>query len=124
MAYPHFQQSVLPAIQAFDARIAALQESRRVSGAPGGAEKKPARKGAAEFALVSNPASAYPVFQTMIKSRNFTCEELIQILERLSETDLRLKSTGQNAALVIRTTIISICAMKQSGLRAEQTVCC
>jgi DNA polymerase III subunit delta len=125
MAYPHFQQSVLPAIQAFDARIAALQESRRVSGAPDdGTEKKRAGKGAAEFALVSNPANAYPVFQTMIKSRNFTCEELIQILERLSETDIRLKSTGQNAALVIRTTVISICAVKQSGLRAGQAVCC
>jgi DNA polymerase III subunit delta len=124
MAYPHFQQSVLPAIQAFDARIATLQESRRVSGPPDSTEKKGAGKGAAEFALVSNPANAYPVFQTMIKSRNFTCEELIQILERLSETDIRLKSTGQNAALVIRTTVISICAVKQSGLRAGQPVCC
>jgi DNA polymerase III subunit delta len=123
MAYPHFQQSVLPAIQAFDARIAALLESRRVYRTPGGTEKKPAGKGAAEFALVSNPANAYPVFQTMIKSQNFTCEELIQILERLSETDLRLKSTGQNAALVIRTTVISICAVKPSGLRAEQAIC-
>jgi hypothetical protein len=123
MAYPHFQQSVLPAIQAFDARLAAFLESRRVSRALGGTEKKPAGKGAAEFALVSNPANAYPVFQTMIKSQNFTCEELIQILERLSETDLRLKSTGQNAALVIRTTVISICAVKPSGLRAEQAIC-
>lgn len=117
MAYPQFQKSVLPAIQAYDAHIAGqVRAPRGASSSQDGAGKKPgADKGAAELALASNPANAYPVFQTLIKSENYRRDELMEAMRWLSETDMRLKSTGQNAAMVLRTAVIAICAAKQPG---------
>ncbi|MBR9982068.1 MAG: DNA polymerase III subunit delta, partial [Desulfatitalea sp.] len=117
MGYPQFQSGVIAAIQAYDGRIAErVQAWPKPSAAPDdGGKKKGGPKGGMDLALASNPANAYPVFQTLSKSEKYGRKELIEALERLSEADMRLKSTGQNAALVLRTTIMAICAVRRAG---------
>lgn len=117
MGFPQFQQRVLPAIQAYDTQIAEqVRGAVHAASIPADADKRSGKdKGVSELALASNPANAYPVFQTLVKSGNYQRTELMDALEWLSEADLRLKSTGQDGAMVIRTAVMTICAGRRSG---------
>ncbi len=109
MSYAQFQQSVMPAVQAYDAHTRETLDQWN-SGRPD--DTPMAKKGplkSTEFALAPNPNSAYPVYQTLLKSEKFTLHELVAALETISQSDVRLKSTGQDPALVIKKTIADIC---------------
>ncbi len=108
MSYAQFQQSVMPVIQAYDTHTRETLDQWN----SGNQEIPKGKKGPlknTEFALASNPNSAYPVYQTLLKSEKYTLHELVAALEILSQSDVRLKSTGQDPALVIKKTIADIC---------------
>ncbi|RJQ81941.1 MAG: hypothetical protein C4519_08350 [Desulfobacteraceae bacterium] len=110
MAYPQFQNEVLPAVQAYDAQVdeqmhrwtenASATESK---GSPG------AKKDGFDLALASNPGNAYPLYQTLLKSENFQLSELVQAMIDLNQTDGLLKSTGQDPAVLMKKLLMAIC---------------
>lgn len=114
MVYAQFQNSVVSAIQAYDAYVA----SRVVDWQAGstdpnvnvGKGKKGAKKEGAELVLAPNPSNAYPVYQTLLKSHNYGYQELIKILMDISDVDVKLKSTGQDAGLLMKHLVLSICS--------------
>lgn len=114
MAYSQFQNSVMPAVQAYDTHMAnqaAQWDSILQPSSP--KQKKGAKGGGLDLALASNAGSAYPVYQTLLKSDNFTRGELPTIMVRLSETDLKLKRSGQDPVLLIKQLILSLCTPVQ-----------
>lgn len=109
MTYPQFQKTVMPAIMAYDdhsrEQTAGWHEAL-IKREEKGRDKK---REIQDVALAANPKSPYPVYKTLVKSDNYTMEELVQSLGLLNRADLRLKSTGQDAAMVVRKTIMEIC---------------
>ena len=61
----------------------------------------------------------YAVYMTLKQSHNFTLAELIQALELLLDTDIRLKSSGQNAKVVLEHAVLSICVAPESVAPGE-----
>jgi DNA polymerase-3 subunit delta len=51
----------------------------------------------------------YAIYMTLKQSHNYTLEELIGALELLLDTDIRLKSTGQNPKMVLEHAVLGIC---------------
>jgi len=72
-----------------------------------GKKKKP--RTATDLVIAKNPKNPYPVYQMLLKSERFAMDELIAVLELLSQTDLSLKSTGQNPRLLLERLILFIC---------------
>jgi DNA polymerase III subunit delta len=103
ISYPQFQSEVLPALQAFDAR---LSQQVHQWGAHGG--EPAARKEGADLALATNPGNAYPIYQTLLKSEKYPLGELVQAMTELNQTDMRLKSTGQDPALQMKRLVMKI----------------
>ncbi|MBF0303145.1 MAG: DNA polymerase III subunit delta, partial [Desulfamplus sp.] len=56
--------------------------------------KSSADKNSTDLIIASNPKSAYPVYQTFLKSDRFSINELAAIMAELSEADYRLKSSS------------------------------
>lgn len=111
IAYPQFQSSVLPAIQSFDAQVAGqlADWQKDELPKPAGKGKKGAKKGGSELALAPNPSNAYPVYQTLLKSDNYGYSDLVRIMAEISQVDLKLKSSGQDAALLMKHLVMRIC---------------
>ncbi len=111
MAYPQFQNAVLPAIQSFDAQtgnqLAGWQKDTPEPSSRKG--KKGTKKAGAELALAPNPSNAYPVYQTLLKSDNYGYDELIRIMVELSIVDVKLKSSAQDPALLMKHLVMKIC---------------
>lgn len=107
VSYQQFQQRVLPAIQAYDDDV-----ERRLLPWPAASKKPKSTAGKAagsDTRLAPSPKNPYPIYQTLLKSGNFTRQELIAAMGLLNEADVRLKSTGQDPALVIKKLIVDIC---------------
>lgn len=111
LTYPQFQKAAMPGIQAFDAQMQqqaeTWQEGQAVESS--GKGKKGAKKGNIELALAPNPGNAYPVYQTILKAEKFSLRELVQTMADLSDADARLKSSGQDAILLIKRLVMTIC---------------
>ena len=102
--YGQFKNSIMPAVQKYDRDILnQLQEwddtlskkrgmNKSRSEKVGKKKKKPA---ATDLVIAKNSQNPYPVYQMLLKSEKFTTNELIAAFEKLSEADLRLKSTRQ-----------------------------
>lgn len=112
MPFPQFQNTVLPALQAYDALIAAQTDAWQAPDAQEDKARKGSKRESLDLALASNPGNAYPIFQTLLKADNFGRKELANAMVRLSETDLRLKSSGQDAAMVMKNLIMAICGIQ------------
>jgi DNA polymerase-3 subunit delta len=59
--------------------------------------------------LLTSNVHPYPLYKTLQQSHNYTLEELIGALELLLDTDIRLKSSGQNAKMVLEHAVLGIC---------------
>ena len=59
--------------------------------------------------IAPNPKSAYPVYQTFIKSDNYSMNELARALIELGELDFALKSSSTAPDVLIENMIIRIC---------------
>jgi len=116
--YGQFRNSIMPAVQEYDRDILnQLQEwdellSKNGETKPSGSEKvrkKKKKPPATDLVIAKNSQSSYPVYQMLLKSEKFTTHELMAAFEKLSEADLRLKTTRQNPKLVLEHAILSIC---------------
>jgi DNA polymerase-3 subunit delta len=104
MGYPQFQQTVMPAIQAYDEAT-----GKQVAGWQGHQDSEKVKNEASDLRLAPSPKNAYPVFQTLLKSERYTRQDIINGLILLNEADVRMKSSGQDAALIIKKAIADIC---------------
>jgi DNA polymerase-3 subunit delta len=116
--YGQFKSSIMPAVQIYDRDI--LDQLREWDGmllknvgmdkprSEKVREKKP-KPVATDLVIAKNSQNPYPVFQMLLKSEKFTTDELIAAFEKLSEADLRLKSTRQSKKLVLEQAILGIC---------------
>ncbi|MGD8837669.1 MAG: hypothetical protein PVJ84_06850 [Desulfobacteraceae bacterium] len=113
MTYPQFQRSVMPAIVAHDRQLNEQSAGwgEMVTDIP--AKGRRSKKKPLEVTLAANPKSPYPVYQNMVKADKFTLQELVDAMAGLNQTDLRLKSTGQDAAMVLKKTIMGICSVEK-----------
>ncbi len=59
--------------------------------------------------IASNPKNAYPVYQTFLKSDNFSAKELAVALIAIGELDFILKSSSGDQDVLIENLIIKIC---------------
>jgi DNA polymerase-3 subunit delta len=59
--------------------------------------------------LLTSNAHPYAVYMTLKQSDNYTFEELVGAMEGLLDTDIRLKTSGQNAKIVLEAAILRIC---------------
>ena len=118
MKFGQFKNSVMPSIQAFDRDLLKQLEtwdsmiSKDADKDNQGAMKKGEKKRSktvTDLVIAKNPNNPYPVYQMLLKSEMFTTDELIATLESLSQSDLRLKSTGQKPRLILEKAILSIC---------------
>jgi DNA polymerase III subunit delta len=114
MPYAQFQSGVMPAIADFDRRVReiTLEWHASTDNAPGG--KSGDAKTSHDVVLAPNANNPYPVYQTLLKSEKYTRQELLKAMLLLNQADLRLKSSGQDAALVLDKTVIEICGETES----------
>ncbi|MDJ0809564.1 MAG: hypothetical protein QNJ01_05645 [Desulfobacterales bacterium] len=114
-SYPQFQQQVVPAIKAYDARLrdqlAAWQPSLQPDAAVKGKTKRASKqkKISSDLSMMGKSRSPYPVYRTLVKSEHFTRRELTAALGAAGEADRRLKRTGPGGRLLLEQVIIGIC---------------
>lgn len=111
--YPQFQKSVMPAVVQFDRelleRVSAWETALAAAPAEGRKKKSPAKAGT-DLVLARNPASPFPVYQTLKKAERFTRTELLLALQALGEADVRLKSSGLHPRLILERVVWQICS--------------
>ena len=105
--FDQFQRAVMPAIKEYDNDLLSRLEDwgSMLSKNIKAVKSKPA----ADLLLAQNLNNPYPVYQMLLRSEKFTTNELIEELKRLSEADLRLKSTGENPKIILEKVIFHIC---------------
>jgi len=67
-----------------------------------------------ESALLTSNVHPYAVYMTFRQSSNYTMRELTMALELLLDTDIRLKTYGQEAKFVLENAILRICGDKDT----------
>jgi DNA polymerase-3 subunit delta len=117
LSYNVFQQSVMPAIVAYDQELLKILdgwESQRLpSGdtakAPARGKGKTKKKIQTDLLLARNPKNAYPIYQLLKKSEHYSKSELLAAVGLLSETDAQLKLSGQDPKLILERLVFRIC---------------
>lgn len=71
-----------------------------------------------ELAMAPNPKSAYPVYQTFLKSDRFSLAELVDILTALADLDARLKTGTDHPVIRLEQVILRICKKRTEPLGA------
>jgi DNA polymerase-3 subunit delta len=109
MTFPQFKAGPFKAVQADDAVFASLTEAWDSLLNPLAEGKKRKKAATSDLVLAKNPKSPFPVFQTLKKADNFSIEALTSAMIDLSQTDLRMKSTGQDPRILLETFLIGLC---------------
>jgi len=117
LAYPHFQSHVMSAVQEYDKMLINQLEEWENMISPdddseeNGKKKKGKKKSnpVTDLIIAKNPGNAYPVYQMFLKSERFSKNALFDAVETLSNADIKLKSTGQNAKMILEKAIFRIC---------------
>jgi DNA polymerase-3 subunit delta len=109
MAFPQFKSTTFKAIQADDATHASLIEDWETILKAAVEGKKRKKSPASDLVLARNPRSPFPVYQTLKKADNFSMQALALAVRRLSEADVRMKSTGQAPRLLLESVLIDLC---------------
>ncbi len=112
MPFNAFKQMLLPAVVDRDKKILELdQENQHLfsGNQDEKTSKKSSQKPANDLLLAPNPNNAYPIFQTFLKSENFTLKELTSALERLADFDFNIKSSGADAVTGLENFILRLC---------------
>jgi DNA polymerase III subunit delta len=121
--FNEFKTRIIPAIQGYDAELREQREtwdrmlSKHTGKKVGNKDKKKKTGPATDLVIAKNPKNPYPVYQMVLKSEGFTRDELIAVFELLGQTDLSLKSTGQNPRLLLERLILFIC-QKQNNVNS------
>ena len=111
--FPQFKTGPFKAVQADDGASAALTDSWESILNPPAEGKKRKKAATSDLVLAKNPKSPFPVFQTLKKADNFSLQALTAAMINLSDTDLRMKSTGQDPRMLLETFLIRLC--RRSG---------
>ncbi len=109
MAFPQFKARAFHEVQAADQAFAGLQQTWDAMLTPAAGKAKGRKTAASDLVLAKNPRSPFPVFQTLKQANHFSLEELIAALVDLSDTDRRMKSTGQDPRLLLEAHLIRLC---------------
>ena len=123
MSYNVFQQSVMPSVLNYDQSLLKILENWAQtefdtedigqSAAPGKRKKK--NKIQTDLKLARNPKNVYPVYQLLKKTAHFSKTELMAAVDYLNETDVQLKTSGQNPQLVLERLVIKICQQQMGS---------
>ncbi len=117
--FERFKNKIMPSIESYDGdlldQIKAWEimlskdikkkENQKQKRKGTGGKKKPT----SDLVIAKNPKNPYPVYKMLLKSDLFSKDDLISILEYLSQTDIRLKSTGQSPKIILEKAILYIC---------------
>lgn len=117
MPFNVFEQNILPLVVAYDqSLLKTLEEwedanlnSEAGDNVSVSVKAKKKSKVDTDLLLARNPKNAYPVFQLLKKSEQYTTAELMDVIGYLNETDVQLKTTGQNPKLALERLILRIC---------------
>jgi DNA polymerase-3 subunit delta len=112
VSFPRFKTGAFKVVLAEDEKFASLQQEWEAMLDPDAKKPKGKKTGAGDLALARNPRSPFPVYQTLKKADAFSLEALAAAMRSLSETDLRMKSTGQDPRMLLETFLVKLC--KQS----------
>jgi len=123
LSYNAFQQSVMPAIVAYDQKLLEILEGwDNPMSSSGGIDETPARgkgkkkkKIQTDLLLARNPKNAYPVYQLMKKSERYSKTELLTAVGLLNETDVQLKLSGQDPKLILERLVFKLCHRQMSS---------
>lgn len=119
--YFQFRDNVMPDVLKYDGmllkRIADLSKDEAEPEKTKGKKGKKKAGPATDLTIAKNPRSPYPVYSLLKSSDKFTKPELLMAMEWLGDTDLRLKSTGQDPKLVLEEMVLKIC-LRSGGTRS------
>lgn len=117
MDYTGFRNTVMPLVKENDSLIKQKIEERekRFEAPESTGRKTKKKKASTDIILAKNPNSPYPVYLLIQNSERYTLDELIMALEALKNADRRLKSTGEDARLVLDDTLIQICRKNEAA---------
>jgi len=101
--YNQFRQITMPEVVKYDAVL--LAKIEKWNDEPAKNSKNIVR----DLFIAPNPKNTYPVYQTFLKSDNFSMEKLAETLIDLSELDFRLKSSAGTPDILLENLIIKIC---------------
>jgi hypothetical protein len=79
----------------------------------GGKVKKKKPKRSSDLLISGRSKSPYPVYQSLLRTENFTRKELIAALSVLEQADTRLKTTGQPPRMILEAAIVKITGVQR-----------
>jgi DNA polymerase-3 subunit delta len=109
MTFPQFNAGPFKAVQADDAASASHADAWDSLLNPSAEGKKRKKAATSDLVLAKNPKSPFPVFQTLKKADKFSIAALASAMVDLSQTDVRMKSTGQDPHLLLEAFLINLC---------------
>jgi DNA polymerase-3 subunit delta len=117
LSFNAFQQSVMPAIVAYDQELMNLLEgwdnsvfsTDDIDKKPARAKGKKKKKTQTDLLLARNPKNVYPVYQLLKKSERYSKTELLAAVSLLNETDAQLKLSGQDPKLILERLVFKLC---------------
>jgi DNA polymerase-3 subunit delta len=109
MAFPRFKAAAFPSVKNDDAALAAIQDAWQSLLQPPVQGKKKKKRASSDLVLARNPKSPFPVFQTLKHADRYSLDELQRAMIRLSETDVKMKSTGQDPRLLLEAFLVRLC---------------
>lgn len=113
MNFNQFKTQALPALQKYDGAL--LKHLERWAEILDSGKKK--AKPSTDLLLAKTPKNPFPIYQTLLKSENFSFSELTDALEALNRADLQLKTTGRDPRQVLEEAIIGICGVKGRSVK-------
>jgi len=118
-----FQQNIIPSVVAYDQSLlktlgewenSNLNSADNDTASEQGKAKKKSKIDT-DLLLARNPKNAYPVFQLLKKSEQYSTAELMAAIGYLNEIDMQLKTTSQNPKLALERFIFRICAPQKKA---------
>ena len=109
LTFPQFKTAPFKAVQANDEETTTLMKTWESVLNPPNEKKTGKSSTSSDLALVKNPRSPFPVFQTLKKADHFTIDRLRSAVIDLSDIDLRMKSTGQDPRALLEAFLIRMC---------------
>ncbi|MDH3826741.1 MAG: hypothetical protein OET21_04960 [Desulfobacterales bacterium] len=123
LSFNAFQQSVMPAIVAYDQELLKILDGwdnplpscGDIDKTPARGKGKKKKKIQTDLLLARNPKNAYPVYQLMKKSERYSKTELLTAVGLLNETDVQLKLSGQDPKLILERFVFKLCHRQMSS---------
>lgn len=111
ISYDYFKNNIVPAMTSSDSELKQyIEKQEMLMAVEDGSSEPSGNKGAkTDLLMVKNPNNPYPVFQTFIAAGRFAKNELIDAMKHLGEADMLLKTTGQDAKMVMDRLIFNLC---------------